>query len=191
MSWQHSIAFDTYPKESSKLIPQDAKLVVDTLLNQVVIHPRASSCTPQMTPPPLVQDLTRYVMVPSSVCVWGGGGGHQPSSTNTTMSVLQDPDRGCRAVDCAVKYRGQRNFYRNSTGRCERVVHCNTRGKDGVSVVAVSNWLHLPQSPEHTSLHTVTCTHSLNIAPQISIVCHQIHLGQYQEMYTMHVPLAC
>ena len=70
----------------------------------------------------------------------GEGGGHQPTSTNTTVSVLQDPDRDCRPVDCAVKYRGQRNFYRNSTGRCERVVHCNTKGKDGVSVVAVSTW---------------------------------------------------
>jgi hypothetical protein len=48
----------------------------------------------------------------------------------------QDPDRDCTPVDCAVKYRGMRNFYRNTTGRCEKVTPCNTRGTDGLSVVA-------------------------------------------------------
>ena len=51
----------------------------------------------------------------------------------------QDPDRDCGPVDCAVKYRGARNFYRNTTGRCEQVAPCNTRGEDGVSIVAVSS----------------------------------------------------
>ena len=51
---------------------------------------------------------------------------------------MQDPDRDCSPVDCAIKYHGNRNFYRNSTGKCEEVVDCDTRGKDGISVVAVS-----------------------------------------------------
>ena len=50
----------------------------------------------------------------------------------------QDPDRSCTPVDCAIKYQGKRNYYRSSNGRCEKVVKCNTRGNDGVSVVAVS-----------------------------------------------------
>jgi len=43
-------------------------------------------------------------------------------------SATQDPDRNCTPVDCAIKYRGKRNFYRSSTGKCEKVVRCNTRG---------------------------------------------------------------
>lgn len=49
----------------------------------------------------------------------------------------QDPDRECSPVDCAIKYKGQRNFYRNKTGKCEHVVACDTRGRDGVEIVAV------------------------------------------------------
>lgn len=52
--------------------------------------------------------------------------------------LLQDPDRSCSPVDCAIKYQGKRNYYRNSTKKCEPVVQCDTRGSDGVSVVAVS-----------------------------------------------------
>ena len=54
--------------------------------------------------------------------------------------LLQDPDRGpCTPADCAIKYKGKRNFYRNSTGKCEPVVECNTRGDDDTSIVAVSH----------------------------------------------------
>lgn len=51
---------------------------------------------------------------------------------------IQDPDRSCSPVDCAIKYKGERNFYRDTTGRCEPVVPCHTRGDDGVTIVAVS-----------------------------------------------------
>eukprot|EP00731_Ephydatia_muelleri_P031931 Em0023g438a len=54
--------------------------------------------------------------------------------------VDQDPDRNCTPVDCAIKYKGQRNFYRNSTGKCEAVVHCSTLGKDGHTTVAFYDW---------------------------------------------------
>ncbi len=36
-----------------------------------------------------------------------------------------------------IKYEGLRNFFRDSTKKCEEVVDCDTRGKDGVSIVAV------------------------------------------------------
>lgn len=59
--------------------------------------------------------------------------------------LLQDPDRGpCSPADCAIKYKGKRNFYRNSTGKCEAVVECNTRGEDGVSIIAVSHVIDSP-----------------------------------------------
>ena len=41
-------------------------------------------------------------------------------------------------VDCAIKYKGYRNFYRNKTGKCEPVVPCNTRGTDSITVTGVS-----------------------------------------------------
>ena len=49
---------------------------------------------------------------------------------------MKDADRNCTPVDCAIKYKGKRNFYRNSTGKCEKVVPCNTRGI-GNKVIAV------------------------------------------------------
>ncbi len=52
--------------------------------------------------------------------------------------LIQDADRSCSPADCAIKYNGKRNYYRNSTGKCEKVTKCDTRGGDGVSVVAVS-----------------------------------------------------
>ena len=57
---------------------------------------------------------------------------------HATPPATQDPDRGCTPVDCAIKYRGRRSFYRNITGKCEPVVECNTRGNDGMTIVAVS-----------------------------------------------------
>jgi len=50
--------------------------------------------------------------------------------------MIQDQDRNCTPVDCAIKYKGKRNFYRKTTGRCEKVVPCNTRGV-GNKVIAV------------------------------------------------------
>ena len=52
--------------------------------------------------------------------------------------VVQDPDRSCTPVDCAIKYEGLRNYFRNSTKKCEDVVDCDTQGPDGITIVAVS-----------------------------------------------------
>ncbi|KAJ7363436.1 hypothetical protein OS493_009590 [Desmophyllum pertusum] len=42
-----------------------------------------------------------------------------------------DPRKDCRPVDCVEKYNGWRNFFRNSTGKCEVVHDCYTKGKKG------------------------------------------------------------
>ena len=44
---------------------------------------------------------------------------------------FQDPRDDCRPVDCVEKYNGWRNFFRNSTGKCEVVHECYTKGKIG------------------------------------------------------------
>lgn len=54
--------------------------------------------------------------------------------------IDQDPDRNCTPVDCAIKYKGQRNYYNNSIHKCESVVECNTRGSDGVTIIAYYDW---------------------------------------------------
>lgn len=63
-----------------------------------------------------------------------------PDIPTKCSGVDQDPDRNCSPVDCAIKYKGQRNFYRNSTGKCEAVVHCSTLGKDGLTTIAFYDW---------------------------------------------------
>ena len=63
------------------------------------------------------------------------------------IHTVQDPDRGCSPVDCAIKYKGTRNFYRNATGKCEPVVPCNTRDKDGVTITAVRDHWSLGAYP--------------------------------------------
>ncbi|XP_065908392.1 uncharacterized protein [Dysidea avara] len=65
-----------------------------------------------------------------------------PLKNETVMKcdgIDQDADRNCTPVDCAIKYKGKRNFYRNSTGKCEKVVPCNTRGI-GNKVIAYYDW---------------------------------------------------
>lgn len=50
------------------------------------------------------------------------------------MAVLflsQDPRKDCQPVDCVEKYNGWRNFFRDSTGKCEVVHECYTKGKKG------------------------------------------------------------
>ena len=44
---------------------------------------------------------------------------------------MQDPQKDCRPVDCVEKYNGWRNFFRDSTGKCEVVHECYTKGKKG------------------------------------------------------------
>jgi hypothetical protein len=63
-----------------------------------------------------------------------------PDDNYTCSTVDRDPDRECRPVDCAVKYKGYRNFYRNATGRCEEVVPCDTRGEDGFTHIGYYDW---------------------------------------------------
>ncbi|KAM7436445.1 hypothetical protein ABFA07_013795 [Porites harrisoni] len=45
--------------------------------------------------------------------------------------VDRDPRKHCQPVDCVEKYNGWRNFFRNSTGKCEAVHECYTKGKKG------------------------------------------------------------
>jgi len=41
-------------------------------------------------------------------------------------------------VDCAIKYRGRRNYFNKKTAKGEPVIDCETRAKNGVDIIAVS-----------------------------------------------------
>lgn len=45
--------------------------------------------------------------------------------------VDRDPRKNCEPVDCVEKYNGWRNFFKNSTGKCEVIHECYTKGKEG------------------------------------------------------------
>lgn len=47
------------------------------------------------------------------------------------LPAPQDPRKDCQPVDCVEKYNGWRNFFRNSTGKCEVIHECYTKGKKG------------------------------------------------------------
>ncbi|XP_003386285.2 PREDICTED: uncharacterized protein LOC100640200 [Amphimedon queenslandica] len=52
----------------------------------------------------------------------------------------QDRDRDCTPVDCAIKYKGRRSFYRKQTGKCEPVAPCHTRADDGITITGYYDW---------------------------------------------------
>ncbi|XP_064404951.1 uncharacterized protein LOC135350151 [Halichondria panicea] len=60
--------------------------------------------------------------------------------TPSCTGIDQDADRACSPADCAIKYKGRRNFYRNATGKCEAVVQCDTRGQDDIEIIAYYDW---------------------------------------------------
>lgn len=44
-------------------------------------------------------------------------------------------------MDCVEKYNGWRNFFKNSTGKCEVIHECYTKGKEGELPEIVSSSL--------------------------------------------------
>ena len=87
---------------------------------------------------------------------------------------MQDPDRHCEPVDCAIKYRGFRSFYRNTTGKCEPVVPCHTRGADEISVIAVC---HIVMYTCISELYYVTAWYCSCMSQHgIVAVCHSMVL---------------
>jgi len=63
---------------------------------------------------------------------------------------FQDPQKDCRPVDCVEKYNGWRNFFRDSTGKCEVVHECYTKGKKGELPEIVRTVIFNPYMLQHS-----------------------------------------
>ncbi|KAL9968671.1 hypothetical protein ACROYT_G020789 [Oculina patagonica] len=55
--------------------------------------------------------------------------GFGKDSYRKCRGVDRDPRNSCKPVDCVEKYNGWRNFFRESSGKCEVVHDCYTKGK--------------------------------------------------------------